>query len=143
MSEANQFYQVAYGLTPETQLDKVSIAVGFLTEGYINFGWWGVVGIAYLVGVVLGIFQRIFLKEDSGMLFGSLGLALIPGFLVIESQLAQYLSGFIQQAGLVFVVLLPIIKPRAAKVLGDGRARALGSCAAAGTPAAFGGIGAV
>jgi hypothetical protein len=117
MSEANQFYQVAYGLTSEDRLDRVSIAVGFLIEGYINFGWLGVIGITYLVGVVLGIFQRMFLNEQSGMLFGSLGLALIPGFLILESQLSQYLSGIVQQVILMLVVLLPVVKPRANRLL--------------------------
>lgn len=118
MSEANKFYQVAYGLTAEGDLNKVSIAVGFLTEGYINFGWWGVVGISYIVGVILGIFQRTLLHAESGMLFGSLGVALIPGLLGLESQMAQYFSGVVQQTGLTFLILLPIIKPRATLPLG-------------------------
>ena len=79
VSEANQFYQVAYGLTAHNDLGKVSIAVGFLTEGYINFGWWGVMGIMYCVGVVLGIFQRTFLSAEASLLFRSIGLASIPG----------------------------------------------------------------
>ena len=111
MSEANQFYQVAYGLTRENELSKVSIAVGFLTEGYINFGWGGVAVVTFCVGVVLGIFQRTFLAGDSSTLFRCIGLAAIPGLMVLESQLAQYLSGLIQQAGLTIIVLLPIIKP--------------------------------
>src|SRR4051812_35330277 len=111
VSEANQFYQVAYGLTAQNELHKVSIAVGFLTEGFINFGWWGVIGATYCVGLVLGIFQRTFLAADSSNLFRCIGLASIPGMMVLESQAAQYLSGFIQQAGLTFIILLPIIKP--------------------------------
>jgi hypothetical protein len=118
MSEANQFYQVQYGLTAENQLDTVSIAVGFLTEGYINFGWLGVVGVAYFVGLALGIFQRTFLGAESGMLFGSLGLALVPGFLALESQLTQYFSGFVQQVGLIFIILLPVMRRRAGNLPG-------------------------
>ncbi len=120
MSEANQFYQVAYGLTRENQLHTVSIAVGFLTEGYINFGWWGVIVATYSVGLVLGVFQRTFLAADSSTLFRCIGLASIPGLLVLESQLAQYLSGFIQQAALTFLILLPIIKPRVEAALRPG-----------------------
>jgi predicted small integral membrane protein len=125
MSEANRFYQVQYGLTAENQLDSVSIAVGFLTEGYINFGWLGVVGVAYFVGLALGIFQRTFLGAGSGMLFGSLGLALVPGFLALESQLTQYFSGFVQQVGLTFIILLPVMRRRAGNLpehgsTGDG-----------------------
>jgi hypothetical protein len=39
VNDANQYYQVAYGLTTEENLDGVSIAVGVMTEGFINFGW--------------------------------------------------------------------------------------------------------
>jgi hypothetical protein len=120
VNDANQFYQVSYGLTARNELGKVSIAVGFLTEGYINFGWWGVMGIMYCVGVVLGIFQRTFLSAEASLLFRSIGLASIPGFLVLESQLAQYLGGFVQQVVLAFLILLPIIKPRAGKAFHEG-----------------------
>jgi hypothetical protein len=33
--------------------------------------------------------------------------------MVLESQLAQYLAGLLQQAALTFLILLPIVKPRA------------------------------
>ena len=115
VNEANRFYQVAYGLTAHNELDRVSIAVGFLTEGYINFGWWGVVGVTYLVGLLLGIFQETFVGANSTVLFRSLGLALTPGFLVIEAQLAQYMGGFAQQAGLALLILLPVIRVRTRK----------------------------
>ena len=134
MSQANQFYQVQYGLTREGDLESVSIAVGFLTEGYINFGWFGVAGVAFFVGLLLGILQATFLRSDSGLLFGSLGLALIPGFLTIESQLAQYLGGVVQQTGLTFLILLPVIRRRAGNIPrsesigeGDGAADVLPS----------------
>jgi hypothetical protein len=113
VSDANRFYQVAYGLTTENQLDKVSIAVGFLTEGYMNFGWWGVVIITFCVGLALGMFQKTFLAADSSTLFRCIGLAAIPGLMVLESQLAQYLAGLVQQAALTCLILLPIVKPRA------------------------------
>jgi hypothetical protein len=129
MSQANQFYQVQYGLTRETDLQSVSIAVGFLTEGYINFGWFGVGGVAFFVGLLLGVVQRTFLRSESGLLFGSLGLALIPGFLIIESQLAQYLGGIIQQTGLTFLIFLPIIRRRVGRIpllgsIGEGEGSA-------------------
>src|SRR5206468_8806776 len=89
VSEANRFYQVAYGLTREDELNKVSIAVGFLTEGYINFGWGGVIVVTYCVGLALGIFQRTFLAADSSTLFRCIGLASIPGLMVLESLLAH------------------------------------------------------
>lgn len=112
VNEANRFYQVAYGLTGEDELDDVSIAVGVLTESYINFGWIGVVVLMFLLGIVLEFYQRTFLAPDSGIFLTALGIVLIPQFLGIELQLAQYLGGVVQQILLTVVVMLPIIRFR-------------------------------
>jgi hypothetical protein len=113
VNDANKFYQVAYGLTSEKGLQGVSIAVGSLAEGFINFGWGGVIGIMLLLGIVLGIYQRTFLAAQSSTLFLAIGLTLIPGFLAIESQLGQYLGGVVQQTILTIVVFLPVVRRRA------------------------------
>jgi hypothetical protein len=107
-SEANQFYQVAYGLTTPQGLDKVSIAVGTLTESYISFGWLGVPLIMIPLGIFFDFFQSTFLFEESGYLFNAIGLALMPNFLTIEAQLAQYLGGILQTILLVFIVMMPV-----------------------------------
>jgi len=65
---ANQFYQVAYGLTPEDELGSVSIAVGYLAESFINFGWFGVIGIMFLVGVFFDFYQKTFVSSAAGVL---------------------------------------------------------------------------
>ena len=44
------------------------------------------------------------------MLFGAIGMVLLPSLLLIESQLSVYLSGIIQQLLLIFVVFLPVIR---------------------------------
>jgi hypothetical protein len=108
VNEANRFYQIAYGLNNERT--NVSRAVGFLAEGYMNFSWAGVIGIMFLMGMVLGLFQRTFLAPDSGLLFHALGIALLPPFLSIESQAAVYLAGFIQQVALTLMVMVPAIE---------------------------------
>jgi hypothetical protein len=112
VNEANRFYQVAYGLTSERGLDGVSIAVGSLAEGYINFGWVGVIGIMLFIGMALGIYQRTFLAYQSSTLFLAIGLTLVPSFLAVESQLGQYFGGVIQQAVLTVAVFLPVVKRR-------------------------------
>src|SRR5262249_15409342 len=114
VNEANQFYQVAYGLTTEKGLGNVSIAVGSLAEGYINFGWAGVAGVMLLIGIALGVFQRTFVMSQSSSVFLAVGLTLVPVFLSIESQMAAYLGGVIQQAGLAITVFLPVIGRRRA-----------------------------
>lgn len=109
---ANRYYQVAFGLTEERNLDTVSIAVGCLGEAYINFGWLGAIGIMLGIGIVLGIYERSFVARDSSALFLGIGIALLPGFLGIESQMAQYLAGVVQKILLTILVFLPVIQTR-------------------------------
>lgn len=112
VNEANQFYQVAYNLTSEDNLQNVSISVGVLTESYINFGWVGVPLVMFLLGVFLDFFQRTFFAKTSGLLFNAIGMVFLPLLLGIESQMAQYLGGIVQQIMLILIVMLPLIKFR-------------------------------
>jgi hypothetical protein len=111
VSEANQYYQVAYGLTSEDDLGKVSISVGLLTEGFMNFGWAGVVGIMFLAGIFFDFYQKTFLAKTSGALMSGIGVILLPQFLSVESQLAQYVGGILQQVVVTLIVMSPIIRP--------------------------------
>jgi len=112
MSEANQFYQVAYGITAEDDLDKVSIAIGFLTEAYMNFSWFGVVFIMFLVGLLLDLYRRLFFSKSAGLILSSLGIVLLPQMLGIESQMATYLGGIVQQIVFSLLVMFPAIRWR-------------------------------
>ena len=112
VNDANQWYQVSYGLTLQRELSNVSIAVGTLAESYINFGWLGLVLVMLPLGVLLGSFQRIFLHADSGLLFSSLGAVLVPQLLTIDAQMAQYVAGLAQQIFVVLLVLIPTLRSR-------------------------------
>jgi hypothetical protein len=112
VNDANQYYQLAYSLTSEENLGGVSIAVGVLTEGYMNFGWFGAMGIMFLLGIFFDFYQRMFLSKGSGILLTSLGIILLPQFLAIEAQLAQYLGGIVQQILFALLVMLPALKIR-------------------------------
>ena len=109
-SEANQFYQVAYGITDRKDLNKVSMAVGALTESYINFGWLGPPTVMLIVGLILNLVRRYFLDAEQGEFLHCVGLALLPTLMVIESQLAQYLSGIVQAILLTVLVFLPALR---------------------------------
>jgi len=109
VSEANQFYQVAYGLTDPEHLSSVSIAVGTAAESFINFGWWGPFLIMIPLGIFFDYFQHAFLARDSGWVFNAIGIALLPNFLAIESQLAQYLAGIVQCVVVFLLVLWPVL----------------------------------
>jgi hypothetical protein len=116
VSDANRYYQVAYGLSNERAIKETSISVGSMAEGYINFGWLGVVVIMLGIGVILRIYDQVFLAKQSNALIFCIGIALIPQLLSIESQLGQYLGGILQDIALTFLVFLPITVRQARKV---------------------------
>jgi hypothetical protein len=118
VNDANRWYQVRYGLTYTENLSTVSIAVGTVAESFINFGWMGPVLVILPLGIFLGTFERIFLHADSGVLFSCLGAVLIPQLLAIESQMAQYVSGLVQQIAMVLLILVPTLELRAHGVRG-------------------------
>lgn len=109
-SEANQFYQVAYGVTDRRDLGKVSMAVGILAESYINFGWFGPPFVMLIVGLLLNFIRRYFLDANQGEFLRCLGIALLPNLLIVESQAAQYLSGIVQAVLLTVVILMPALR---------------------------------
>jgi hypothetical protein len=109
-SGANQFYQVAYGITDRRDLGKVSMAVGSLAESYINFGWFGPPLVMFVIGLVLNVVRRYFLDADQGEFLRSLGIALLPSLMIIESQAVQYLAGIIQAVVLTVVIFLPALQ---------------------------------
>jgi hypothetical protein len=108
MSEANQFYQVAYGMSTQEGLEEISIAVGVLTEAYISFGLFGVVGIMFLMGIFYDVYRNLFFLKGSGFLMTGIGIALLPQMLAIESQMAAYLGGVVQQVVFTLLVFLPV-----------------------------------
>jgi hypothetical protein len=110
VNDANHYYQVAFGLTGERDLNNVNIGIGCLTEAYINFGWPGVAGIMLAIGVLLSIYERTFVSSTSSKLFFAIGLALLPGVLGIESQMSAYLGGVIQHIALTIIVFLPVVR---------------------------------
>jgi hypothetical protein len=112
VNDANQFYQVAYGMSTEEELNKVSIGVGVMTEAYISFGWYGVVGIMFLIGIFYDVYRRVLFSHNSGLLMVGVGLALLPQMITIESQMAAYLGGIVQQVIFTLLVFSPVIRWR-------------------------------
>jgi len=112
VSQANRFYQVAYGLTDERNLDKTSIAVGSMAEGYVNFGWLGVIAVMLGIGAILRIYEVMCSTSQSNTLLLAIGISLLPPFLAIESQLAQYIAGMLQNVFLTFLIFLPVTRKK-------------------------------
>lgn len=109
VNDSNRWYQVSYRLTAPNQLNGVSIAVGYLPESYINFGWFGPPLMGFCVGILLGVFDKIFLRTSSGLLLNSIGVVLLPQLMSVEAQLAEYLGGFGQQIVVALIVMLPLL----------------------------------
>jgi len=110
VNDANRFYQVAYGMSSEEDLDKVAIGVGIMTEAYISFGWYGVVGIMFLIGIFYDVYRRILFPHNSGLLMVGVGLALLPQMITIESHMAVYLGGIVQQVIFTLLIFSPVIR---------------------------------
>jgi len=108
VNDSNRWYQVSYRLTMRNDLNGVSIAVGYLPESYINFGWFGPPVVMFCLGILLGLFDKIFLRPRSGLLLNSIGVALLPQLLPVEAQLAQYIAGFGQQVAVALITLAPM-----------------------------------
>ena len=112
VNDANRYYQVAFGLSSVKELESTAIGVGCLAEAYINFGWLGVVGIMFGLGVLLGIYNRSIVTGESSSLFIALGIALLSGIMGIEAQMAAYVGGIVQHVGLTLLVFLPVANRR-------------------------------
>src|SRR5260370_41678535 len=85
-----------------------------MAEAYINFGWLGVIVIMCVIGILLQIYERFLVLDQRHVLLLSIGVALLPQFLSIESQLGVYLGGLLQHIFLPFFVFLPITRRRPA-----------------------------
>ncbi len=58
--EANVTFALDYGLLMDSQRDTTRMGLGFLTEGYANFGVMGVLGAMFMIGCLFGIASMIF-----------------------------------------------------------------------------------
>jgi len=121
VSDANKWYQVAYNLTRLQDIGSVGLSVGSVTESYINFGWFGPPMVIFCLGLLLGLFEKILLEVKCGLLFGSIGVALLPGLLSIESQMAVYIAGLVQQIFFAVIILIPVLQLRSNKDRSLGR----------------------
>jgi hypothetical protein len=113
-NEANQFYQVAYGITDRRDLGRVSMSVGILAESYMSFGWFGPPLVMLIIGLLLNLIRRYFLDADQGEFLRCLGIALLPNLLIVESQASQYFAGIIQATLLTILIFMPalyIVRP--------------------------------
>ena len=115
MSDANQFYQLAYGVTRDIDLPHISISIGTLGEAYINFGWFGALTMMLLIGMFFDFWRATFFGGGQNQLAMAIGIALVPQLIAVEFQLAQYLSGIAQDIALVMLLFLPALRIKKAR----------------------------
>lgn len=107
-SEANQFYQVAYGISRPDNLANVSFAIGYLTEAYISFSWYGVVIVMFVLGIFFRFIVNNFFLTDS-TIGQAIGIVAITSLLTVETQLGFYFVTTIQSIVVCYIFLFPII----------------------------------
>jgi hypothetical protein len=73
----------------------------------MNFGWAGIPAVMCLAGVILGIFERLFLSRQAGIFASAVGLAYVLQLLSLNGQAAAYFGGMIQIVGLTILIFLP------------------------------------
>ena len=52
----------------------------------------------------------MFFSNTSGLLMTSIGIALLPQMMSIESQMAAYLGGVVQQVGFTMLLFIPVVR---------------------------------
>jgi O-antigen polysaccharide polymerase Wzy len=118
VNDSNRFYQVAYGVTQADDLDHVAIGAGLIPEAYMNFGWAGIPVVMCLAGILLGVFERVFLGRKAGTFASAVGLAYVLQLLALNGQAAAYFGGMIQIVGFTILIFLPCLRfqPRKARL---------------------------
>jgi hypothetical protein len=103
---ANSFFAVTYGITTEEGAERSTFGVSLLGEGYLNFGWVGVILIMAIQGIVIGLLQHSFGGVRSGAGGQAVFLAFFIFFLNGIGSSAEILFGNILQNLLCGCLLL-------------------------------------
>jgi hypothetical protein len=103
---ANKFFGVNYGLTTERGAERSTFGVSLLAEGYINFGWVGVILIMVFQGAFLTLLQRLFGERRSGEGGQAVYVSFLVFFLNGVGSSADMLFGNVIQSVLLSCALL-------------------------------------
>ena len=94
---ANGFFGVTYGITTEEGAKTTAFGVSLLGEAFINFGWYGVVLIMLLQGIIISVLEHIFGGSQSGPGGQAVFIAFFVFFLNGIGSSAEILFGNILQ----------------------------------------------
>lgn len=101
-----------YGLLTRESAETVSIGWGLFAEANANFGFFGCVGVAIVLGLLVGLTQKLCGRFSFLSARGMTALLIMYSLLGMEASMAQFLTTLVQS--LVSVVLLAwtVMQPR-------------------------------
>lgn len=118
---AGQYYGHRYDLiTPEDTVGSYNLPI--ITEGWMNWGWWGVIGSALFVGLVLRLMWRYGIGESGAPGNVLLGVVVVGTAAVTESDLSLVMGGVIQ-AFILYTVVEFLIRTWGARAAAARRVR--------------------
>ncbi len=110
---AGQYYGHRYDLiTPDDTSGSYNLPI--ITEGWMNWGWWGIVGSAVFVGLVLRLLWRYGVGDSGAPGNIMLGVVVVGTAAVTESDLSLVMGGVIQ-AFVLYAVVEFLIRTRGAR----------------------------
>lgn len=95
-NSANTFYAINYGVSTEQILETSTFGVTLIGEGYMNFGFFGVLLVMFMQGTVLSLLEQIFAGRKAGA----------GGWAIFIATLVYLLNGIGSSAEVMFGAVL-------------------------------------
>jgi hypothetical protein len=122
----NQILAVYTGMMREQEVIHFNIGFGLLVEAYANFGWAGVVGLAVLLGALLGQLTRWSSGAPVISFRGTFALLVLVACLQTETTAGLVVSALFQQSMVLVTLACTLMRPlptAEAAAGGQGRER--------------------
>lgn len=100
-----------YGLLTRESSETTSIGWGMIAEAYANFGTLGCIALGILLGVFLGVTQRMCGRYPVLSARGLAGLIVLTGMLRIEAPMALFLSTLLQSFFPLLLLTWTVMRP--------------------------------
>jgi hypothetical protein len=94
-----------YGYLGSTDFNT-SFNLPWLTEMYMNFGWWGVFFVPLMLGTVFRGLWAKFAQAPRNMVDFAFGMSVLASLIVVESHMSMKLGGLIVHSIGLFLVLV-------------------------------------
>ncbi|OLE51009.1 MAG: hypothetical protein AUG51_24890 [Acidobacteria bacterium 13_1_20CM_3_53_8] len=95
-NNANNFYAINYGVSTEQVLESTTFGVTLIGEGYMNFGFFGVLLVMFMQGAILSLLEQIFAGPKAGA----------GGWAIFIASFVFFLNGIGSSAEVMFGAIL-------------------------------------